>query len=106
MSGHRHVYHLTTGMMEDNEDVKDLESNGGHGEKVHSPGGVRMIVREGQPVLRLLSSSFRLDHVLANCIRAGRIETEKDQMSMDPFSAPQDVFATESSDQSAHFLAH
>ena len=65
-----------------------------------------MIAQERQPVLRLLSSSFRLDHVLANRIRAGRIETEKDQMPMDPFSAPQGIFATEFSDQSAHFLAN
>lgn len=83
-----------------------LPSNRGHSEKVHSPGDVRLIAQEGQPVLRLLSSCFRLDHGLANRIRAGRIETEKDQMPMDPFSAPQDIFATKSSEQSAHFLAN
>ena len=74
--------------MEDHEHIKDLESNGGHGEKVHSPADARMIAQEGQPVLRLLRSSFRLDHVLANRIRAGRIETEKPQMSMNPLGTP------------------
>jgi len=86
--------------------MKDLELNGGHGEKVHSPGDLRMITQEGQPVLGRLSSAFGSDHVIANRIRAERIETEKHQMSMDPFSAPQDIFATEFPDQSAHFLAN
>jgi len=64
-----------------------------------------MIAQEGQPVLGLLSSSFRLDHVLANFIRGGRVETEKHQMPMNPLAAPERIFATESSDQSAHSLA-
>jgi hypothetical protein len=47
MSGHRHVYHLTTGVIEDHKDKQDLKTDCGHSEKIHSPGDVRMVAQEG-----------------------------------------------------------
>ena len=66
-----------------------------------------MISQEGQPGLGLVRSSAkpRLDHVLPDGVWAGWIETEEQQMSVDGFGAPQDIFATETSDQCSHFLA-
>jgi hypothetical protein len=47
-------------------------------------------MQEGQPGLGLVSSSRQLDHVLPDGVRAGWIETQQHQMSMDCFRAPQD----------------
>ena len=64
-----------------------------------------MISQEGQPGLGLVRSSPSLDHILPDGVWAGWIETEQHQMSMDGFGTPQDILATQTSDQRSHFLA-
>ena len=70
--------------------------------KSHRPGDWQVIAQEGQPGLRFVSSSRQLDHVLSDGVRAGWIETQQHQMSMDCFRAPQNILTTQSSNQRPH----
>ena len=76
MRRHGKVLHLATGMIQDHKEVDDLKANRRNSEKVHGPGHLQVISQEGQPGLGLCLSSFRLDHILPDGVRAGWIETE------------------------------
>ena len=105
MSRHSEVHYLAARVIQNDKDIKDLKANRRNGEEVHRPGDRHVITQEGQPGLGLVSSSRWLDHVLPDGVRAGWIETQQHQMSMDCFRTPQDILTTESSDQRPHVWA-
>ena len=47
--GCREVYRPPPPVMHDYKDVKEFEVGGGHGEEVHRPGDVDMVVKKCQP---------------------------------------------------------
>ena len=76
MRRHSKVHDLATGMIQDHKDVEDLKAKSRNSEKVYCPGHLQVISQEGQLRLGLIPSSFRVDHILPDGVRAGWIETE------------------------------
>ncbi len=93
-------------MLHDYEDVENLKSDRRDCEEIHGPRFGHVVPKEGEPRLGLSSSSPGLYHVLSDRVRTGRIEAQELQVPMNPFSAPQNVFVTESPNKCLHFPAN
>ena len=82
---------------QDDEDVKDLKSEGGDGQEVDRNHAVEVIAKEGFPVGRMWPPRA-WDHVFGNG-SLGDIEAELEQFAMDSGSAPQRIGTAHLPDQ-------
>ncbi len=98
------VNHPPPPMMHDHEDVKEFEVGGGHGEEVHCPGDIDVVVNKRQPGCCSILWTSWLDHVFADRVFTWRIETQKYQRVSDSPCSPQWILSTQSADKSLHFL--
>ena len=74
-------------MVEDDEHVEKRKVDGDHGEEVHRPGNIQVVVQEGKPVHRFVRI-LGTEHVLTNGVAAGPIAAEKSQGVPDSFGTP------------------
>src|SRR5450830_1805404 len=74
---------------QDNEDVKNLESNSGHGEQVDGDDALGLVTQEGAPGLRSGPSRFRPDPFEVSGDRPfAHVETELKELAVDSGRTP------------------
>ena len=98
------VKHSASTMRQDDQDVKDLESEGGDGEEVDGNHPVEVIAKKGLPVGRRWAARAR-DHVFGNA-SLGNVEPELEQFPVDSRSTPQRIGAAHLPDQLDGLWAH
>jgi hypothetical protein len=94
--GHLEVNNTTTVVGQNQKHVQDLETEGGHGEKVDGDQLPEVIVQEGAPSLRRRFAAA--DHVFAHTGLAD-VDAEFEQLAVDAGCTPTGIFPAHLADQ-------
>ena len=104
--GRREVYHPPPSMMHYHEYIYEFEVSGGHGEEVHCPRHIDMVVKKRQPGCCSILWTPWPDHVFTDRVFAGRIEIQKYQRIVNSPCSPQWILCTQSTDKGLHLLRY
>jgi hypothetical protein len=91
-------------MPDDEEAIKQAESQCRHGKEIHCRNRFTMVVQEGCPSLYRLGTSWRFPHPALHS-SLGDIEAEHLQFAMNLRRAPNRILRDPAKDEFAHFLA-
>jgi hypothetical protein len=96
MLGHVEMNNAAAVMSQDQEHVKDMETDGRHGEEIHRNKLRYMILKEGAPSLRGRLTDAQ--HVFTDA-RLADVDSELEQFSVNAGCTPSRIFSTHPADQ-------
>jgi hypothetical protein len=94
-----------TTVTDDEEIVEKIESDCWHCEEVHGGNGFSMIAQKGEPAFRRLRISWRFAHPAGNG-SFGNIETEHQELTVNPRRAPGRVLGHHTEDEIPYFFGN
>jgi hypothetical protein len=99
------MYDTPTTVTDDEKTVEKIESDCWHCEEVHGGNGFSMIAQKGEPAFRRLRISWRFAHPAGNG-SFGNIETEHQELTVNPQRAPGRVLGHHTEDEIPYFFGN